>query len=247
MDEIWSRQFRVRSSDVTKRRVLRLSTLLRYIQEGTVRHTTELGMGRDMTLDRGLLWVITQQHLTVKRLPGYDEVITLKTWPGASLHLFFPRYTSVLDAAGEELIHAKTLWVLMDEKVRRPVFPQKYGVHIEGVSQPGDFPLPRVALPKAGDRLLLEKDRTALFSECDINGHMNNSLYFDLFDDMMQECMAGRSSDIDVSEISAEYIDEIPYGFRYTASLYQSEEGYLLLGTQGDRSLFRIRLICGKE
>lgn len=282
---VWIRKIRVRSSDVTSRRTLRISTLLKYIQEGTVRHTTELGMGRSMTLDKGLLWVITQQQLTIRRLPGYDEEITLKTWPGAQLHLFFPRYTSILDEKGEEIITSKTLWVLMDEGKRRPVFPQKYGVHIEGVSKPGDFPLARVALPGQSDRPLLKKERTALFSECDINGHMNNSEYFDLLDDMIQECRlhepdADISSSTDVStqasgvqtgqkikayqklqvspdvqsgpaatgvpcEISAEYIDEIPYDSKYCAELYQSDHGVLLEGRQegqNGKALLRIRI-----
>lgn len=262
---VYVQKIRVRSSDVTVKRVMRISTLLKYIQEGTVRHTTELGMGREMTLDRGLLWIITQQHLTIRRLPGYDEEITLKTWPGAQLHLFFPRYTSIVDKAGEEIISARTLWALMDEKTRRPVFPQKYGVRIEGASKRGDFPLPRVASLSDGDMRILREDRTALFSECDINGHMNNSEYFDLFDDMLQEYRSSKSIVIDpisadrladasgaaVSdsavippyEISAEYIDEIPYETKYQALLCQSKTGYLLQGSKEEKVLFRIRLV----
>lgn len=232
---------------------MRVSTLLRYIQEATVRHTTELGMGRSMTLDKGLLWVITQQHLSVKRLPGYDAEVTLKTWPGKQLHLFFPRYTSIVDRSGDEIITSKTLWVLMDEQTRRPVFPDRYGVHIEGASQPGDFPLARVTLPGKDDRLLLKRERTALFSECDINGHMNNSEYFDLFDDLLQRYECTISSDIDSNglsvpfEVSAEYIDEIPYGSRYTAELFRSQKGYLIQGSQSQKALFRIRLTVTDE
>lgn len=243
---VWVQKFRIRSCDVTRQRVLRISTLLRYIQEGTVRHTTQLGMGKDMTLDRGLLWIITQQQLTLKRLPGYDEEVTLKTWPGEQLHLFFPRCTTIEDKDGRKIISARTLWTLMDERTRRPVFPQKYGVHIEGVSRPGEFPLPRVAPSGPYDRLLLTENRTALFSECDINGHMNNSEYFDLLDDLLQEY--GKASlppdDAENSScnISAEYIDEIPYDSRYQAALYQAESGFLLEGRCAEKTVFRIRI-----
>jgi len=243
--DVRSQKIRVRSSDVTVKRVLRISTLLKYIQEGTVRHTTELGMGRDMTLDKGLLWVITQQQMTVKRLPGYDEEIMLRTWPGEQLHLFFPRYTSIVDQDSHEIVTSKTLWVLMDEKTRRPVFPRKYGVAIEGVSKPGDFPLPRVMVPGIQDTLLMKKECTALFSECDINGHMNNSEYFDLFDDMMQGSTDTAALQVPC-EISAEYIDEIPYKSHYLAELYRLEKGFLLQGSSSGKDLFRIRLEPGR-
>lgn len=250
MSDTWEQQIRIRSCDVTCDRLLRLSTLLKYIQEATVRHTTMLGMGRDKTLDKGLLWVITQQYLAIRRLPGYDEEIKLKTWPGSQLHLFFPRCTSIVDKDDEEIISARTMWILMDEKSRRPVFPDRYDVHIEGSSKPGDFPLPRVGAPGKGDRLLLKAERTALFSECDINGHINNSEYFDLYSDLMQEYsmkILQKNSDAASRlqpplEIFAEYTDEVPYGSRYLAELYQSDRGFLIQGTSEGKALFKIRL-----
>ena len=250
---VWSQDVEVRSSDVTCERRIRISTLLKYIQEATVRHTTALGMGRDKTLDKGLLWVITQQSLKVTELPGYDDKITVRSWPGAQLHLFFPRCTSVSDPDGKEIVSAKTLWVLMDEKTRKPVFPAKYGVAIAGEPLRGDFPLPRVALPsKDIDQLIIRQERTALYSECDINGHMNNSEYFDLLDDMREKASEKNGQPADMSgsikapfEIRAEYIDEIPYKTSYVAELYRTPKGFLLQGLGGekaDRPLFRIRV-----
>ena len=61
-------QLRLRNRDVNLHRVLRTSTLFELMQEASIRHTEELGMGREMTLDRGLLWMVTLQRAEIARI-----------------------------------------------------------------------------------------------------------------------------------------------------------------------------------
>ena len=58
---IYSIEYRILSSDTDANRRLRLSRLFTLLQEASIAHTTELGMGREKTLDRGLLWIVTLQ------------------------------------------------------------------------------------------------------------------------------------------------------------------------------------------
>ena len=83
---------------------MRLSVLMRLFQECCIAHTEELGMGRDKTLDRGLLWVVISEMIEIQRMPVYDEEITLVCYPGKTLHYFFPRQLTVLDRNGTEII-----------------------------------------------------------------------------------------------------------------------------------------------
>ena len=80
---VYTTQLRLRNKDVNLHRVLRTSTLFELMQEASIRHTEELGMGRERTLDRGLLWMVTHQQAEITRMPEYDELITLESWPGA--------------------------------------------------------------------------------------------------------------------------------------------------------------------
>lgn len=228
--------YRVKSTDVTILRTMRLSTLLKLSQEATVRHTTLLGMGREFTLDRGLLWVITQQELKINRLPAYDEEITIKTRPGKQLHLFFPRYTEFI-SEGQVLVEIKTLWILIDEKTRKAVFPDKYGIHIEGMSNPNDFPLPRIKSPSGEPEI--KRNSKALYSECDLNGHINNSRYFDICDDLLgKEDHEKFSHDF---RINAEYSEEILIDNDYQSELFRSDDGSLLFqGLSNGKNMFRI-------
>ena len=101
---------RLRSKDVDLHRRLRTSRLFELLQEASIRHTEELGMGRDKTLDKGILWIVGLQRAEIKRMPEYDEELLLKSWPGKTMHLFFPRFWELADMNGETLLTASSLW-----------------------------------------------------------------------------------------------------------------------------------------
>ena len=74
---VYSTSLRLRNKDVNLHRRLRTSTLFELLQEASIKHTEDLGMGRDKTLDKGLLWVVTLQRAEITRMPEYDETITV--------------------------------------------------------------------------------------------------------------------------------------------------------------------------
>ena len=66
---VYSEEILLRSKDVDMYRRLRTSELFRMLQEASIRHTEQLGMGRDKTLDRGILWVLLMQRAEIVRMP----------------------------------------------------------------------------------------------------------------------------------------------------------------------------------
>ena len=115
---MYERQLLLGSEHVDLHRRMRTSALFELLQVSSIRHTEELGMGREKTLDRGLLWVVTRMHAEVARMPVYDERITLRTWPGETMHLLFPRYYEIASEEGEVLVQASGVWSLMDAAKR---------------------------------------------------------------------------------------------------------------------------------
>ena len=83
---VYTREIHLRSRDVNLHRVLRTSALFEFLEDASIRHTEELGMGREKTLDRGLLWMVTLLRAEIRRMPEYDEHITLESWPGGDSH-----------------------------------------------------------------------------------------------------------------------------------------------------------------
>ena len=230
---VYREELLLRSKDVDMYRRLRTSELFRLLQEASIRHTEQLGMGRDKTLDRGILWVLLMQRAEIARMPEYDEQIVLKSWPGKTMHLLFPRYYSLETAEGEPLLKASALWSLVDQKTRKVVFPEKYGVVIEGVVTGGEIAMPGAVKKGECER---SRDFTVPYSFVDLNGHMNNTRYFDLAEDCVGAAAAGRL----LKSICVEYQNEV----RLDETLHVSwggEDGVYLCG-ETERPVFRMRM-----
>ena len=231
---VYSEEILLRSKDVDLFRRLRLSRLFELLQEASIRHTEQLGMGREKTLDKGLLWVVTMQRCEIARLPEYDERITLSSWPGAMMHVFFPRYYRIADAQDNTLLSASALWMLVDEQTRKMVFPDEWGVEIEGVTTGRE-----IRLPSGLKKLPCTEEArfTVPFSYVDLNGHMNNTRYFDLAEDHIPAAAEGKR----LRAVSTEYTAEAR--FRDALTLRWGAEGtqWYLEGAS-DRPCFRLSM-----
>ena len=233
--DIYTKEYRILSCDVDPMRRLRLSRLFTMLQEAAIAHTEALGAGRAKTLDKGYLWVVTLQQAKIARLPVYDEKIRLLSAPGETMHSIFPRYYRIEDAQGNELVNASALWTLMNMNTRAMVFPHQAGVSVPG-AKPGwktFFPAPP-KLPTSGE----ETEFTVPYSYTDINGHMNNTKYIDLAEDLMPSELRGARA----VEVSVEYTGEAKCGDRLLLS-QSAEEGRFLMSGKTEKRLFRLGII----
>ncbi|MBQ6421719.1 MAG: hypothetical protein IJK02_11660 [Clostridia bacterium] len=231
---IYETNYQILSSDTDCRRRLRLSSMFTLLQEAAIAHTTALGFGREKTLDRGLLWAVALQHAKIYRLPEYDEQITLRSAPGEIMHTFYPRSACLTDAAGKTLVSSSALWVLMDRETRTMVSPEKTGVVIPGSEPDWKIFWPRTPkLPQAPQSTAF----TVPYSYVDLNGHMNNTRYFDLAEDMMPASLRA----CNVREVMTEYTGEAKEGdtLRLTA---ETRGNTFFLAGAGEKRLFRLSI-----
>ncbi len=231
---IYTTQLRLRNKDVNLHRRLRSSVLFELLQEASIRHTEELGMGREMTLDRGLLWMVTLQRAEIARMPAYDECVTVECWPGETMHLLFPRYYRLLDEEGRTLLSASALWALVDQQARRMIFPDRYGITIPGITTGNEIALPAPPRSACGDRVTAF---TVPYSYVDLNGHMNNTRYFDLAEDLVPAVREGRA----LREIAVEYANEAKLGDELRVTVEQDGETWRVSGDT-ERKIFRMAL-----
>ncbi len=231
---VCTESLKLRSRDVDMFRRLRSSELFKLLQEISIRHTEELGMGREKTLDRGILWVLLMQRAEIARMPVYDEELLLRSWPGKTMHLLFPRYYSLETAAGEVLVKASALWSLVDAGTRKVVFPERFGIVIEGGETGGEIALPGAVRKQD---CAFEKGFEVPYSFVDLNGHMNNTRYLDLAEDCVGAAAKGKL----LREIQTEYVNEARYG--ETLHLrWSGEDGAVFLSGKSDKPVFRMLL-----
>ena len=227
-------RYKVLSSDVDPQRRLRLSRLFTLLQEAAIAHTEALGFGREKTLDRGWLWVLTLQQVTVNRLPVYDEEVRLESVPGETMHTLYPRHSRVTGADGAELLTASSIWALMDARTRTMAAPAQTGVLIHGMEADWKTGFPRPPKAAASEA---PTDWTLPYSMTDLNGHMNNARYLDLAED----CMPPELRRGQLRCRQAEYAAELRPG--ETMKLYrEARERCFLFSGFTDKRVFRLRL-----
>ena len=232
---MYRQDFQVLSCDVDSARRLRLSTLFTKLQEAAIAHTIELGVTRERTLDQGLLWAVTQYHTLFHRLPEYDEKVTLLSWPGKTMHLYFPRYFRIVDPKGLVLFEAVSLWVLIDSKTRGIVFPESHDIYIKEIVTGNELPMPgRIRREEAADTVQFKIP----YSYVDLNGHMNNARYYDLAVDLMPAALRGRK----LRELSSEYIGETQLDDILKVGFTASEDSFYICGEK-EKTVFRMKML----
>lgn len=231
---VYRQELKIRSTDVDMYQRLRPSVLFALFQEAAIAHVEELGVGRDKTLERGLLWIVTLQSVQIDRMPRYGEDVVLSTWPGEFMHIIFPRYFSLETADGEPLLKASALWSLIDAESRKLVFPEKYGLRLDGEKTGEEIPL-----PTAIKNIACTESREFIvpYSYIDLNGHMSNIKYLDIAED----CIAGQTDGLKLRAIRVEYAKETRLGESLTVSWGREGNSFFFVGRSNDKN-FRLRL-----
>ena len=161
----------------------RLSHLLKIIQEIGARDIAARGYGKAEIFDKGMRWVISRIATKVNRIPAYDEEIEIITFPEPPKWFFLPRYTTVLDKDGNVLLECETIWAVIDFKTRKPLLPNQFGLNIEYKDEcEKTFELDSKIVPLETTNTL---ERKILFTDCDINQHMNNTVYVEWACDLL--------------------------------------------------------------
>lgn len=279
MSNIYEEHLRITVDESNMYRVLRTSTLFELMQQISIRQMEEFGIGRDKTLDRGLLWVILRQWAVIERLPEYDEPVTLRTWPGEMMHVIFPRHYEMVSERGETLVRSQALWMLIDQNTRHHIFPDEYGIEVRGLRTGRELgSIPSIVLPEAnqtdnrridqaGNRAAgwvegTNRDRSAEkvsvpdgyadnfkefdvavpFSMVDLNGHLNNTHYFDLAEDHSARAQSGAP----LREVQIEYLSEAKFGSTLHMKMKTEGQADYFTAMVGEKNCFRLKLLYGK-
>ena len=171
---------RVSYSEVDSNLNLTYFALVNYMQDCSCFHSDDVGVGVNYLnpIDRG--WFVTSYEIHINRLPKYLERITIATYPYQVRGMMARRVYTICDEAGEVLIYADSLWVLMDIKNLRParINEQIAAAYPEDKDRPQfDFKRPKLHYYEEGQKV---GSFTVTENYIDTNGHMNNSFYIDV-------------------------------------------------------------------
>ena len=170
--------------------------------------------------------------------PRVWDRITIATWTGQIKHSVFPRYFEFRAADGTVLGKAITLWVLLDLNERCMVSADKAGIEVP--ADEGHEPaLPFPAAPRELKGIEPElTDKQPVYTDFDINGHVNNTRYIDWLCDLFP---TEYYTDRFMSELTVNYAGEILPGTELTLMLAEEGEYFSLRDCPGGKAHFTIQ------
>jgi len=242
------------SSDAVNRSLsLRTSELFRILQETSQEHSEAEGLGQQELRKKNLAWVIALYHVEIREMPGYDETVYCRTWTGIPRHFILPRYYRLFrkneKGEEEELVRASSSWTIVDLEKRTAILPEDYGLILahpeEGRFAPFECEKPKPV--RFGNR-----DNKTCFTVpyhfIDMNGHMNNTRYFDLAEDILFDACTENPALFPEGEpllkgIEMEYREELLYGTTIPVLWGKTEPGDFYFQGGEEHPYFRMHLL----
>ena len=187
------------------------------------------GYGIDVMARDNRSWVLMRSAFEIDSRPNLYAPLYISVWPVRGSGLTYNRCVRVTDEEGREIGRGTTEWCIIDRTSRRPVFPDlgldssESGIPCRSPRRIRDFD------PEVKD------DRKVCYSDCDFNGHLNNTRYVELLYDMLPEDMLGCPAPL---RLDLNYRHEVRRGENVTLGLKkEAGDEYLFIARAGEQTL----------
>ena len=231
----------VLNADADFRSLLKPSALLRYVEQVSADHARTFGMTDQFFKDHGVAFLVGKQALKFDRVPQRAEKLTLLTRAEASRRGSVKRITTVTDAEGKQVAMVDCRWIVVSLAEGRIL--REPGWTVEGFwneTVEGELPL---QLHKCREGLASAGEWTVRYSQCDLNGHLNNAFYLDLVCDALPLEVMRKGP---VTFASINYHREIPMGETVEVFYAPSAEGWYIIGKHNGQTSFESYLELGE-
>jgi medium-chain acyl-[acyl-carrier-protein] hydrolase len=120
MKKSWEDEYSVPFGEVDTKNEVFLSHLWNLMQETAWHHATHLKVGYSDLAEQKYFWVLSRLFIQMDEYPGWGEKIKVKTWLTGMGRLFALRNFSITNSKGKIISTARSAWLVLDLKSRRP-------------------------------------------------------------------------------------------------------------------------------
>lgn len=157
-----------------------IRTLFNFMQSTADNHSKSLGTSLNLMADKNLTWVYARFYTEITSYPAMYDTVKCETWRSGVTDGMVNREFIMRDSDGGEILRATSSLALIDRNTRKPVgipdFIKQQFDHEKGRA------LNYVVFPaeKSDKNDYIYTMRTR-YEDIDINGHMNNASYAQMF------------------------------------------------------------------
>ncbi|GMO61437.1 MAG: thioesterase [Termitinemataceae bacterium] len=206
--DVFEKQYTVTVGDVDKTESAKPSYIFDIFQELTTVHGSDLGIGINEIKSLGMGWVLSRFSVEILRRPKFGETFIASTWPRGPNKLFMLRDYLIKDSSDNVIVRSRSRWIVIDIEKRSPMRPDSLPLALP-LNEGRDALVNDGAALKKHEGLEKKCSRTAVYSDVDFNGHVNNARYIQWVQDACPPALIENAAKLSV-EIN--YIIEIKIG-----------------------------------
>lgn len=186
MAQSYEHKTKIDSRDVDGLGHCRASALLGHLQEAATQAGECGGFGREVMRERhNGFWMLTRMWYQLARPLKWGEEITIHTWHRGGKGAVSYRDYDIYDEAGDRIGEGVSGWVMVDYDSHRLI--RLSTVTEMATTHGGDLCKSKTLNKiKAPDEMEVIGQRQMLYSDTDINGHVNNTRYADFACDALE-------------------------------------------------------------
>jgi medium-chain acyl-[acyl-carrier-protein] hydrolase len=178
MKTSWEDEYSISFYEVDTKNEVFLPVLWSYMQETAWHHADHLRLGYSDLMAQQYFWVLSRLSVQMEEYPQWGDRIRVKTWLAGTGRLFALRQFSIADLTGKILGTARSAWLVLDLKNRKPQKIEPFFKHLRHLFDP----LPPAEEPEKLRAPVQPKSRKSYevrYSDLDIHHHVNNVKYIE--------------------------------------------------------------------
>lgn len=183
-------------SDIREDKRVRFYQIANYFQNCSSRQSEALDIGLDYLEKEHHAWLLSSWQIVVERFPQYEEELTIRTWPFEFKGIYGYRNFDILDANGNEIVKAYSIWVYYDFEIRRPIKPSEHEMNLYVREKKIDMDYAPRKIGLTGE---FEEQAHIVIQrhQIDVYHHMNNARYVEIAEDYLPDTFVANQVRVD--------------------------------------------------
>jgi medium-chain acyl-[acyl-carrier-protein] hydrolase len=178
MKASWEDEYLISFYEVDLKNEVFLPVLWSFMQETAWHHADHLGVGYSDLMGQQYFWVLSRLFVRMEEYPHWRDRIRVKTWLTGTGRLFALRQFSIGDSTGKLVGTARSAWLVLDVKSRKPQKIEPIFKHLRHLFDhlpPAEEP-EKLTAPLHPES---KKPYEVRYSDIDIHHHVNNIKYIE--------------------------------------------------------------------
>ncbi len=179
-------------------------------------HASDRGFGIATVNEENYTWVLSRLAIELDEYPLQYEDFSIRTWVENVYRLFTDRNFAILNKEGKPIGYARSVWAMINLNTRRPTdLLALHDGNIAGYICDEPCPIEKPSRIKV-EATEPVADRTARYSDIDINGHVNSIRYIEHILDLfpMELYQEKRVRRFEMAYVAESYYGEKLWFFR---------------------------------